>query len=324
MKNTHLERRIQEPLSSDERGITGTFSYSSSVIIVISIMLQNWEDKSIVDGILPVLDPCLLYTEIERVKSKADRCSRTCELIYCLKRRTEAKSYEAFNAFLKILAGTQPELFTKLVGRCPTNVEADFCVEGLTSELKEVIKVKGHSTDSPFDEKIDLDKEHIQLQIITMPNGIRRFGRTDTEGSYLSECAESLPHQYQQRLSEIEKGGKNISACNILNAEEKTSKSVLLSGRAGVGKSTTLQWLARQWALNKWATGFTILFLMPLRMLSSSESNITVIDLLTLYGLFQLTAVSNQKLLCKWIKTSKYRVLLLIDGLDEILGFSKK
>ena len=276
-----------------------------------------------VDSILSVLEP-LLYPEITAIKAHADRVSKARELIDCLYRRTVAGSYEAFNCFMRILGGTQPELFTELVGRCPTNIESDFCVEGLASELKEVIKAKGHSTDSPLDEQINLDKEHVQLQIIRMENDTRSFERTDTEGLYLSECTESLPHQYQQRLSEIEKAGKNIPACDILNAGEKSSKSVLLSGRAGVGKSTTLQWLARQWALNLWATDFTFLFLMPLRMLSSSDSHITVIELLTLYGLFQLTAVSSQNLLCKWIKNSKCRVLFLIDGLDEILGFSNK
>ena len=276
-----------------------------------------------VDSILSVLEP-LLYPEITAIKAHADRVSKARELIDCLYRRTVAGSYEAFNCFMRILGGTQPELFTELVGRCPTNIESDFCVEGLASELKEVIKAKGHSTDSPLDEQINLDKEHVQLQIIRMENDTRSFERTDTEGLYLSECTESLPHQYQQRLSEIEKAGKNIPACDILNAGEKSSKSVLLSGRAGVGKSTTLQWLARQWALNLWATDFTFLFLMPLRMLSSSDTHMTVIELLTIYSFFQMTAVSSQNVLCKWMKNSKYKMLLLIDGLDEILGFSNK
>ena len=276
-----------------------------------------------VDSILSVLEP-LLYPEITAIKAHADRVSKARELIDCLYRRTVAGSYEAFNCFMRILGGTQPELFTELVGRCPTNIESDFCVEGLASELKEVIKAKGHSTDSPLDEQINLDKEHVQLQIIRMENDTRSFERTDTEGLYLSECTERLPHQYQQRLSEIEKAGKNIPACDILNAGEKSSKSVLLSGRAGVGKSTTLQWLARQWALNLWATDFTFLFLMPLRMLSSSDTHMTVIELLTIYSFFQMTAVSSQNVLCKWMKNSKYKMLLLIDGLDEILGFSNK
>ena len=276
-----------------------------------------------VDSILSVLEP-LLYPEITAIKAHADRVSKARELIDCLYRRTVAGSYEAFNCFMRILGGTQPELFTELVGRCPTNIESDFCVEGLASELKEVIKAKGHSTDSPLDEQINLDKEHVQLQIIRMENDTRSFERTDTEGLYLSECTESLPHQYQQRLSEIEKAGKNIPACDILNAGEKSSKSVLLSGRAGVGKSTTLQWLARQWALNLWATDFTFLFLMPLRMLLSSDTHMTVIELLTIYSFFQMTAVSSQNVLCKWMKNSKYKMLLLIDGLDEILGFSNK
>ena len=277
-----------------------------------------------VDSVLPVLVPFLLYTEIDAIKAQTNRSGKTRVLIDCLYRRTGAKSYEAFNAFMKILGGTQPELFTELVGRCPTQSETDFCVEGLSNKLKQVIQATGHSTDSPLDEQIDLDKEHISLQITKIQDDAARFQRTDTEGLYCPSYNESLPHEYQSHICEAEKSGENISAEEILDAGGQLSKSVIFSGRAGVGKSTTLQWLARQWALSEWATGFRILFLIQLRMLTCIDGSMTALDLLTLYGLFRLTTKSTQDVLHSWMNNAKARVLIFIDGLDEILGFSNK
>ena len=277
-----------------------------------------------VDSVLPVLEPFLLYTEIDAIKAQNNRGGKTRVLIDCLYRRTGAKSYEAFNAFMKILGGTQPELFTEIVGRCPTQSETDFCVEGLSNKLKRVILATGHSTDSPLDEQIDLDKEHISLQITKIQDNVARFKRTDTEELYSQNCNESLPHEYQRHVCEVEKSGENIPAKEILGAWGEVSKSVLLSGRAGVGKSTTLQWLARQWALNEWATGFRILFLIQLRMLSCIDGGMTALDFLTLYGLFRLTTESTQDVLRSWMNNAKARVLIFIDGLDEILGFLNK
>ena len=65
-----------------------------------------------VDSVLPVLEPFLLEIEINAIKARADRGDKTSELIDCLKRRTEAKSYLEYNTFIMTLAGTQPELFT--------------------------------------------------------------------------------------------------------------------------------------------------------------------------------------------------------------------
>ena len=277
-----------------------------------------------VDCVLPVLEPFLLYTEIDAVKSKADQCSRTRELIDCLNKRTAAKSYEAFNAFMKILGGTQPELFSSLANRPASPSEVDLCVRGFSRELKKNIAETGHKTDSPLDEEIDFDTQYIQLHIIKNDPYGESFAKTDTEDLYLSSQGTSLPHQYQKHITEVQNDGENIPACNVLNVGKVQAKRVLLSGRAGVGKTTTLQWLAQQWALEKWATGFTLLFLMQLRMLSNTEIKVTAIELFTVYGLFQLMAGDSHQVLCSWLKNAAGKVVILLDGLDELAGFSKK
>ena len=277
-----------------------------------------------VDCVLAVLEPFLLYTEIDVVKSKADRCSRTRELIDCLKRRIAAKSYEAFNAFMRILGGTQPELFSSLANRPASPSEVDFCVKGFSRELKKNIAETGHQTDSPLDEAIDFDTQYIQLQIIQNDPYGESFAKTDTEDLYQSRHGTSLPHQYQKHFSEVKKTGANIRACNVLNVGNTQAKRVLLSGRAGVGKTTTLQWLAQQWALERWATGFTLLFLMQLRMLPNTDVKVTTVELFTVYGLFQLMAGDSHQVLCSWLKNAAGRVVIMVDGLDELAGFSKK
>ena len=277
-----------------------------------------------VDCVLAVLEPFLLYTEIDAVKSKADRCSRTRELIDCLKRRIAAKSYEAFNAFMKILGGTQPELFSSLANRPASPSEVDFCVRGFSRELKKNIAETGHKTDSLLDEEIDFDTQYIQLHIIKNDPSRESFAKTDTEDLYQSRHGTSLPHQYQKHLSEVKKTGANIPACNILNVGKTQAKRVLLSGRAGVGKTTTLQWLAQQWALERWATGFTLLFLMQLRMLPNTDVKVTTVELFTVYGLFQLMAGDSHQVLCSWLRNAAGKVVILLDGLDELAGFSKK
>ena len=287
---------------------------SNEILIKQRVRLVREVD---VGSLLPVLEPFLLYTEIDAIKAHANQGDKTRELIDCLQRRTVAGSYEAFNAFMGILGGTQPELFTKLVGRCPTDIEADFCVEVFTNELKKVIKSKGHSTDSPLDEQIDLDSQHVQLQIIEIKAEGRDFSRTDTEDLY-------SPYEHQHHQTEQEDTGKIIPLRQVLKAGKVQAKRVLMSGRAGVGKTTSLQWLSRQWALNKWATEFTMLFLLQLRMLSNTDTHMTVVELLLMYGLFQLTTENSRKVLSAWLENAKGRIIVLIDRVDEISGFSHR
>ena len=286
----------------------------------ISHLVKDLVVENVLSGVLPFLS----RDEQEKIEAGGTQSERSLILIDCLDRRTTCQSFEAFNAFIKILGGTQPELFTVLVGRAPTPSEVDFCVKEYSIELKKNVIETGHKTDSPLDEEIDFDTQYIQLQIIHSIPCVKSFAKTDTEALYLSGHAESLPHQYQEHISEVKERGANIPICNVLNVGKVQAKRVLLSGRAGVGKTTTLQWLAQQWALDRWAKGFTLLFLMQLRMLSNTDIKVTAIELLTVYGLFQMIAGGSHQVLCSWLKNVASRVVVMVDGLDELAGFSKK
>ena len=207
---------------------------------------------------------------------------------------------------------------TELVDSCPTNIEADFDIKGLTNKLKEVIeKSKEHSTESPLGNQIDLVTQHVQLQIIETKAEGRDFARTDTEDVH-------LPDEYQHQRTEVRDTGKIIPLLKVLEAGKVEAKRVLMTGRAGVGKNTSLQWLSRRWALNEWATEFTMLFLLQLPMLSNTDTHMTVVELLLMYGLFQLTTESSQKVLGAWLKNARSRIIVLIDEVHEISGFSDR
>ena len=207
---------------------------------------------------------------------------------------------------------------TELVDSCPMNIEADFDIKGLTNKLKEVIeKSKEHSTESPLGNQIDLVTQHVQLQIIETKAEGRDFARTDTEDVH-------LPDEYQHQRTEVRDTGKIIPLLKVLEAGKVEAKRILMTGRAGVGKNTSLQWLSRRWALNEWATEFTMLFLLQLRMLSNTDTHMTVVELLLMYGLFQLTTESSQKVLGAWLKNARSRIIVLIDEVHEISGFSDR
>ena len=284
-----------------------------------------------VENVLPGLKVFLSCDDLDVINSHGNRGKKIMALVSCLNRKTSSKSYGAFNAFLEILAGTQPELFKALVGRAPSQTEMDTCIEEFSKEIRDKIRAKGHTTDSPLDEQIDLDTQHVQLQIIRQEYDIAGFARTETEALYYEtlnfpshDQEESPLHKYQQHLSDVENRGGNIPACDILNGGEGQEICVLLSGRAGVGKTTTLQWLARKWALNSWGTKFALLFILQLRMLSNTDTNITITELLALYGLFQLTGEVSHQVLSAWLRNAAGRVVILVDGLDEIANFSQK
>ena len=213
-----------------------------------------------VENVLPGLKVFLSCDDLDVINSHGNRGKKIMALVSCLNHKTSSKSYGAFNAFLEILGGTQPELFKALVGRAPSQAETDTCIKEFLKEMKDKIRAARHATDSPLDEQIDLDTQHVQLQIIRQESDKAAFARTETEDLYYDTL--NLPSHdqgdNQQHLTDVEKMGRNIPVCDILSGAEGQEKCVLLSGRAGVGKTTTLQWLARKWALNSWGTKFAL------------------------------------------------------------------
>ena len=102
----------------------------------------------VVEDVLPGVLPFLSHDEQDKIEGAGTQNERSLLLISCLDRRTTCQSFKAFNAFMKILGGTQPELFTALVGRAASPSEVNFCVKEYSIELKRNIAETGHKTDS--------------------------------------------------------------------------------------------------------------------------------------------------------------------------------
>ena len=260
---------------------SGPLANSSVLIDQRPLLVENLA----VESILPGLKQFLSFDEVDSINAAAERGNKVAALIRCLERRTSLNSMDAFNAFVLILGGIQPKLFSSLVGRLPAASEVDYCVTEFSQSLKGEIKKKGHKRDSALDDEIDFDSQFVELEIVkTTP---------DTDKLCSSSHDGQLPHVYQHHLSEVVQKQRSISACSVFDENDPKSQMILMSGRAGIGKTTTLQWLARQWALGKWATGFTVLTLLQLRALTLTNTQMTVVELLTLYGLFHVAGAIN-------------------------------
>ncbi|MBA3238300.1 MAG: HEAT repeat domain-containing protein [Parachlamydiaceae bacterium] len=101
------------------------------------------------------------------------------------------------------------------------------------------------------------------------------------------------------------------------NREGKPPKKLLILGRAGIGKSTLCQYIANQWAEGKlWKGKFDALFWVPLRKLQNVHSAETAASIL-----FRLCCQENKLFtrdVSDYLKQNPDRVLLVLDGLDEI------
>ena len=90
------------------------------------------------------------------------------------------------------------------------------------------------------------------------------------------------PDEYQAFL---EMTPANTTYKDILPTES-IGHTVLLRGRAGVGKTTLVQWLLTQWALNMWAVHCCCAFMLNMRYLMDGTYTISLPDLLTMCSLY--------------------------------------
>jgi HEAT repeat protein len=99
--------------------------------------------------------------------------------------------------------------------------------------------------------------------------------------------------------------------------EGKTPKRLLILGKAGIGKSTLCQYIAHQWSEGKlWKEKFEAVFWVPLRKLRNVHSAETAASFL-----FRLCCPIDElftKDVTVYLKKNSERILLVLDGLDEI------
>ena len=88
----------------------------------------------------------------------------------------------------------------------------------------------------------------------------------------------------------------------------KTPQFVVLKGRAGVGKTTMLQYLSRLWAQNTWGQQFSVIVFLKMRVIMSIKEKLTLSELLNGYSFYKLRV----KLPKSWITCNQGRILVLI------------
>ena len=81
-------------------------------------------------------------------------------------------------------------------------------------------------------------------------------------------------------------------------------------GRAGIGKTTLVQWLLNQWAQKKWAKKYTCAFMLNLRFLFVHEYRVSLIELLTMCSLYNVGGQHLQ--LGLWMENCQQKLLLFM------------
>ena len=213
---------------------------------------------------------------------------------------------DRFEYFCKTIAGIYPSLYKVLKGYEPKKDESDFYLKPFSDNLRKSVFSAGNKPDNEIDEPINLDTQFVSLTLNTML-------QTDSGDTV-------LPAEYQRNLENH--GGKEISINDILPINSSGS-STLIKGRAGVGKSTLIQYLIRQWAQGKWESTKTCVFLLNLRKLVHVHRDVSFTELLGLYAEYVVELPGQKQPSLQWLKNNAQNVVFFTDGIDELLNLNQ-
>ena len=143
------------------------------------------------------------------------------------------------------------------------------CISELSSQLRKAIIEGGHKTDLDMDERISLQHQFVQLLMVD-----------DT--IHKPPPPTTTPDEYQEFLRNFT---SNATYKNILPSTSK-GMMVLIRGRAGIGKTTLVQWLLHEWAHQRWAAEKSCAFMLNLRYLMVYDYKMSLRDLLTKCSLY--------------------------------------
>ena len=208
---------------------------------------------------------------------------------------------DRFEYFCKTIAGIYPSLYKVLKGYEPKKDESDFYLKSFSEDLRKSILSAGNKPDNEIDEPINLDTQFVSLTL----NDMLQTDSGDTV----------LPAQYQSNLEINE--GKEVSINDILPINSSGS-SILIKGRAGVGKSTLIQYLIRQWAKGTWESTKTCVFLLNLRKLVHVQRDVSFTELLGLYAEYVVGSPGQKQPSLQWLKNNAQNVVFFTDGIDEL------
>ena len=169
----------------------------------------------------------------------------------------------------------------------------DICISELSSQLRKAVSEEGHKPDLPIDEKISLQHQFVQLLLVD-------------DADHASIAADVTPNEYQTFRRNAT---SNAMYEDILPSTSK-GMMVLLRGRAGIGKTTLVQWLLHEWAHQRWAAKKSCAFMLNLRYLMGHDYKMSLRDLLTKCSLY--CPEGDHPQFSRWVKSWQENLLLYI------------
>ena len=261
------------------------------------------------------LEPCLKG----RIDEDLGKKEKTRALLTLLMRSPRKQ----FDAFCMVIAGIHPKLFELLQERQPTKDELDTYLKPFCDRLRTSVILTGGKTDNDVDCKINLDTQYVSLKLVDISQNQDKhlsslsnkfdFQQNDTM-SFVNQD-DILPDRYQIQISQYD--SDDLDLVNVLT-EHVTEKSILLTGRAGVGKSTLIQYVNRCWAKGNLATSHTVLFLLNLRRLAHITRRVTLQQLLGMYAEYVTDPLDSVQPVVEWLENNEERIIFFTDGIDEI------
>ena len=225
-----------------------------------------------------------------------------------------------FNQFCKVIAGIHPAIFEVLKKRKPTTEESACYLKPFCDKLRQGILLKGSVTDNDIDKRIDLDTQFVPLKLVDISKQENRPTQSQNVPHYLRNEDSTILDYYQYNLEHIQ--AKDIDIKDIL-PEEAVGKSILITGRAGVGKSTLIQFLNRQWAKEKWGRSHTAVFLLNLRKLVHFQSQVNLSELFGFHAEYVPASHDSHPPAVQWLEKNMEKVVIFTDGIDEVADFSR-
>ena len=181
---------------------------------------------------------------------------------------------------------------------------SDHCVYQLSTQLRKEVAKIGHRPDLATDDKIDLEHQFVKIRVVTANDAADELSLFEAQDY-------SLPDRYQKTLQDID----DTHEYKDILTQTDTGSMILLRGRAGIGKTTLVQFLLYQWFRGNWASHFVCTFMLNLRLLMRTTTKMTLTELLTTYGLY--TVPNEHPQMTTWMKNRPAAILLFM-GMSQV------